>query len=276
MEYAVKATGVCKDYGSFSLKSVDLEIPKGFVTGLIGSNGAGKSTIMKCLTGAVIKDSGTVEFDDGLELKEIGLVFDECPFPQYMRCEQLDGIFTRMFDGWDGEKYFAHLQQFGIDRKKKVKDLSRGMSMKLQVAVAFSHPTKLLILDEPTAGMDPASRDEFLDSLREYMQDEEHAILISSHITTDLEKIADYVSFMKNGQILVSSGKDELEETYGLLKTGGECPIDKELVICSRHSESNTVYLINDKAGVREAYPELVVDDATLEDIMVMFARGDY
>ncbi|MCQ2079740.1 MAG: ABC transporter ATP-binding protein [archaeon] len=274
MDFAIKMTDVRKDYGTFSLKDFSLEIPRGYVTGLIGSNGAGKSTMMKCITGAVIMDSGNVEMGNGMILKDFGVVFDECPFPQYIDCLHLSTIFGKMFDGWDQRRYLELLSKYGIDQRKKVKDLSRGMSMKLQIAVAFSHPTRFLMLDEPTAGMDPASRDEFLDDLREYMQDEDHTILISSHITTDLEKVADYIVFINGGEMMVQDEKDRFTETYGIVRHAGECPLDRELILSVRHHAHGSDYLVGDKAGVREAYPELVVDDACLEDIMVMIARG--
>lgn len=275
MESAVSLSAVRKDYGGFVLKDVSFDIPRGYVTGIIGNNGAGKSTLIKCIGGAVNADSGSIVLNAGLDKSGIGYVFDECPYPQYFDCEHLSRMFGMMFGSWDESKYYAYLSEFGIDRKKKVKDLSRGMGMKLQVAVCFSHATQMLILDEPTAGMDPASRDEFLDILREYMRDETHTVFMSSHITGDLERIADFIVFVKDGEKVLEGEKDVILESYGLLKSGnGACPLEKEHIVCSRHGEFGTDYLVRDKHGIREAYPELVVDDVSLENLMVMFCRG--
>ena len=275
MTDAIKISGLNKTFGSFSLRDIDLEIPRGFIVGMIGENGAGKSTLIKCITGAIIPDSGDVRVSVD-EPGDIGIVFDDCHLPMNLNTEQIGRLMASMFRNWDQARYDSLIDEYGLDRDKKISTFSRGMKMKMQVAVALSHNPRILILDEPTAGMDPAARDEFLDLVMGYIQDENHTVLISSHITSDLEKVADYIVFIHKGRILISDEKDAILERYGLVKCGREDfdRLDKESIVSHRDGDVVVTALTNDKQGMREAYPELVVDDATLDDIMVMIVRG--
>lgn len=276
MTNAIKISGLNKTFGSFSLRDIDLEIPRGYIVGMIGENGAGKSTLIKCITGAVIPDSGTVDIPDG-DRRNIGIVFDDCHLPMNLNIEKIGRIMRDMFPSWDQDTFDRLVLGYGLDREKKLSTFSRGMKMKMQVAVALSHDPGTLILDEPTAGMDPAARDEFLDLIMEYIQDEEHTVLISSHITTDLERIADYIVFMHKGRLILSDEKDSILERYGLVRCGKDAydALDRDSIVTSRTSDLGVTTLTADKHGMREAYPELVVDDATLDDILVMIVRGD-
>lgn len=276
MTNAIKISGLNKTFGSFSLRDIDLEIPRGYIVGMIGENGAGKSTLIKCITGAVIPDSGTVDIPDG-DRRDIGIVFDDCHLPMNLNIEQIGRILKNVFPSWDQDTFDRLVLGYGLDREKKLSTFSRGMKMKMQVAVALSHDPGTLILDEPTAGMDPAARDEFLDLIMEYIQDEEHTVLISSHITTDLERIADYIVFMHKGRLILSDEKDSILERYGLVRCGKDAydALDRDSIVTSRTSDMGVTALTTDKQGMREAYPELVVDDATLDDILVMIVRGD-
>ena len=276
MTNAIKISGLNKTFGSFSLRDIDLEIPRGYIVGMIGENGAGKSTLIKCITGAVIPDSGTVDIPGG-DRGDIGIVFDDCHLPMNLNIEQIGRIMRDMFPSWDQDTFDRLVLGYGLDRDKKLSTFSRGMKMKMQVAVALSHDPGTLILDEPTAGMDPAARDEFLDLIMEYIQDEEHTVLISSHITTDLERIADYIVFMHKGRLILSDEKDSILERYGLVRCGKDAydTLDRDSIVTSRTSDMGVTALTTDKQGMREAYPELVVDDATLDDILVMIVRGD-
>ena len=281
MDNAVEIRGLCKSFGSFGIRDLDLDIPRGYVVGLIGENGAGKTTLIKCITDANIPDSGEVRLfgsqeRDGSEGR-LGVVFDECHFFQQMNGEQIGKLMSSLFANWDDARYRTLMNDFGIPLDKRIKDYSRGMRMRIQVAVALSHSPDLVIMDEATAGMDPAARDEFLDLVMEYMQDEGHTVLMSSHITSDLERIADYIVFIHQGRIVMNGPKDEILENYGIV-SGGESAVlavGRENIVSVKRDQFSTSALVRDRRGVAEAYPELVVDPASLDDIMVMVIRGD-
>ena len=281
MDNAVEIRGLCKSFGSFGIRDLDLDIPRGYVVGLIGENGAGKTTLIKCITDANIPDSGEVRLfgsqeRDGSEGR-LGVVFDECHFFQQMNGEQIGKLMSSLFANWDDARYRTLMNDFGIPLDKRIKDYSRGMRMRIQVAVALSHSPDLVIMDEATAGMDPAARDEFLDLVMEYMQDEGHTVLMSSHITSDLERIADYIVFIHQGRIVMNGPKDEILESYGIVK-GSESAVlavGRENIVSVKRDQFSTSALVRDRQGVAEAYPELVVDPASLDDIMVMVIRGD-
>ena len=274
MDNAVEIRGLCKSFGSFGIRDLDLDIPRGYVVGLIGENGAGKTTLIKCITGANIPDSGEVRLFGSLDRNgsegRLGVVFDECHFFQQMSGEQIGKLMSSLFAEWDDARYRTLMSDFGIPLDKKVKDYSRGMRMRIQVAVALSHSPDLVIMDEATAGMDPAARDEFLDLVMGY-------VLMSSHITSDLERIADYIVFIHQGRIVMNGPKDEILESYGIVK-GSESAVlavGRENIVSIKRDQFSTSALVRDRRGVAEAYPELVVDPASLDDIMVMVIRGD-
>ena len=226
-------------------------------------------------------DSGTISLFGSQDRKgtegRVGVVFDECHFFQQMNGEQTGKLMSSLFPNWDDARYRSLMSSFGIPLDKRIKDYSRGMRMRIQVAVALSHNPDLVIMDEATAGMDPAARDEFLDLVMEYMQDEGHTVVMSSHITSDLEKIADYIVFIHQGRIVMNGPKDEILENYGIVR-GGEAAvlaIGRENIVSVKRDEFSTSALVRDRNGVAEAYPELVVDPASLDDIMVMVIRGD-
>ncbi len=263
--------GLRKTYGDFVLDIPELTLERGFVTGVIGDNGAGKTTLIRCLTGAAIVDSGDIDL--GTDVVS-GVIFDECPYPEDLRLKDLSSIFAHMFDGWDSDRFAGLCKDFGIDSKKKVKEYSRGMRMKVQAAVALSHPTGLLLLDEPTAGMDPAAREEFLDLIRGYMTDDDSTVVISSHITSDLEKIADYIVFIHNGKIILFDEKDSILARFGILHASNDSEIAGDKVICSRKTQYEHTYLIDDRDSFIAAHPDEKVDPASLEDIMIMITKG--
>lgn len=278
MENIIEARGLVKTVGSFRLVA-NLEIPSGYVIGLIGENGAGKTTLIKCMTGVNRVGSGEVSFM-GKPLAdrvpgEIGIVFDDCHFPGGMDGSHLDRLMGGLFPNWDGTRFAELMDSFDIPMDKKVKEYSRGMRMKVQVAVALSHDPRLLILDEATAGMDPAARDEFLEMVRDFACDEDHTVVMSSHITSDLEKIADYIVFIHRGRIILNAPKDEILESYGIAKgSEGALRALGDEMIAFRRGDYSCEALVADRCGVAEAYPELVVDPASLDDIMVMIVRG--
>lgn len=272
-----------KTYPEFALKNINLTIPHGMIIGLIGENGAGKSTLLKAILGLIKIDHGDITILNehnsfSKQLKEqIGVVFDNGDFPETYTPKKLNNVMKNMYIRWNETKYFSLLHQLEIPENRKIKHLSKGMKMKLAIIVAFSHHSKLLILDEPTSGLDPIIRDDILDLFLEFVQDEEHAILVSSHITSDLEKIADYIVFIHEGQIIFQKEKDELLYKYGILKCTPEQfdKLDKDYIITYRKQPYEWQVLISDREYVENAYSEMVVSSATIDEIMMLYIRGE-
>ncbi len=280
MEFAIKTEGLTKDFGAFKLDTVNLTLPGGTILGLIGENGAGKSTLLKCLLGILHPTSGRIELlgqPPAQALAQVGYVPDECPFASVLKVEQVGAMCAGLFPGWDAALFAQYLTKFDLPAARKVKDLSRGMGMKLTIAAALSHRPKLLILDEATAGLDPVVRDEILDEFLSFLADEDHAILISSHITSDLEKVCDYVTYLHAGRITVTGAKDELLSTYGKLSCT-RADLDRvpaDLLVGSRTGEFGAQALVSDRSALRRACPDLTVEPPTLEDIMIFTTRGE-
>lgn len=273
---------VSKSYKEFTLKDISFDVPRGTIIGLIGENGAGKTTLIKLILDLERKDSGTIElfgFDnttiDRKYFNDIGVVFDDKVFPPELTSEQLNKIFYNLYDYWNEDKFFSLLENFKVSKSKKVSELSKGMYMKLAICVCLAHNPKLLILDEPTSGLDPVSRDELLDILMDFIQDENNSVILSSHITSDLDKIADYIAFIHEGQLAFFESKDELLYNYKLLKcnTADFEKIKKEHIIRYTKSENGYKVLIN-KQEVKDMYNDMVLDDVNVEDIMLMYAKG--
>ncbi len=280
LDNAVEVRGLCKSFGDFGIRDLDLDVPRGYIVGLIGENGAGKTTLIKCITGANGFDSGTIRLLDGIGNEvpgRVGIVFDECRFPKPLSCGKIAELMADLVPNWDDPRYKALLERFSIPLDRKVRDLSRGMSMKVQVAVAMSQGADLLIMDEATSGMDPAARDDFLDIVREYMLDEGHTVLMSSHITSDLERIADYIVFLHGGRVVLSGPKDDILDNYGVVKGSEELisTLDPSIVKGIRREAYSCSVLVSDRGSVKASDPDVVVDPATLDDIMVIIVRGE-
>ncbi|HJK58940.1 MAG TPA: ABC transporter ATP-binding protein [Methanocorpusculum sp.] len=284
MEYAINVTGLCKSYQDFALDNVSFAVPKGSIMGFIGENGAGKSTTIKAMLNLIHRDAGNVEILgmdlDGheKEIKErIGVVFDECCFHDNLTPADISKILGNIYQNWDGKLYQKYLVQFGLDEKKKIKEFSRGMKMKLGIAAALAHRPDVLILDEATSGLDPIVREEILDIFLDFIQDENHAILISSHITSDLDKIADYLTFIHHGRIILSSGRDDLMDSMGIVKCGAEDleKIEQDQIIRYRKNQFGCEVLIRNKRSFAVGHPEMVIDPVTTEAIMLFYSRGE-
>ncbi len=223
---ALELKNVCKRYGDFVLDNLDLTLPAGCIMGLVGENGAGKSTTIKLILDMVKKDAGAITVlgrdstQSTLDKKDIGVVLDDIGLPGCLNTRQVGRVMAGVFDNWDQDAYTGYLKQLAIPEKKSYKDFSRGNRMKLGVAIALSHHPKLLLLDEPTGGLDPVARDAVVDIFGQFTRDETHAVLISSHIVSDLEKICDYIAFLHKGKLLLCQEKDALKEQYGLLHCG--------------------------------------------------------
>ena len=227
---AIQLSHINKSFGDFAIRDLCLEVPSGTICGLVGENGAGKSTTIRLLMGALRPDSGTasvlgtdVSSPEFREVKEdVGVVLDEAYFPESLNAVQVGRIMAGTYRRWDQGLYDGYLKRFDLPLKKQFKDFSRGMRMKLAIAVALSHQPKLLVLDEATAGLDPIVRDEVLDLFNEFTREEDHSILISSHILSDLEKLCDYIAFLHKGDLLFCEEKDRLLEEYGIFEDSRE------------------------------------------------------
>lgn len=284
MEKSIEVKNLEKRYEGFTLGKIDLEIPAGEIIGLIGENGAGKTTFIKSILNIVSKDSGDIKiFDKDFkenegEIKEnIGAVLDETFFPELMNAKDINLVMKDIFKKWDEKLFNDYLKKFALPNNKPIKTFSKGMKKKLEIATALSHHPKLLILDEPTSGLDPVVRNEVLDIFLEFMQNEENTIIFSTHITSDLEHIADRIVFIDNGKILLNKSRDDIMDNYGILK----CDIDKidevekEDIVRFKKNKYNYEILVENKEKAMNRYKDLVVDKITLEDLMVLYIKGE-
>ncbi|MEK5478647.1 ABC transporter ATP-binding protein [Paenibacillus sp. FSL R5-0407] len=270
-----------KKYPNFQLKDISFQLEKGYIMGFIGANGAGKTTTIKSMLNMIRIDSGEVRIlgkniaEHETELKqEIGLAFGGVDFYTRSKLKVMTGVIKKFYKNWDQDTYYKYLRRFKLDENKKIAELSAGMRVKYNLALALSHGAKLLILDEPTSGLDPAARDDLLDIFQELVVDGEISILFSTHITSDLEKCADYITFIDNGQIVASSEKNELLESYRLLN-GSESQLNqvKDKMISYKVNSFGFTGLIRSSdfdsgSGIRAATP-------SLEEIMIYFARKE-
>lgn len=283
MDNILEVRNLTKQYADFTLDHVSFSIPKGTIMGLIGENGAGKSTTINAILDLIHKDDGTVTFwgqelSSAKQLKEdIGVVFDGINFYETLTAAKVGKISQTAYKQWDDRLYREYLNRFQLPTDKEIKTFSKGMKMKLCIAVALSHRPKLLILDEATSGLDPVMRDDILDVFLEFVQDEEHSILISSHITTDLEKVADSITFIHQGKVLFCKAKDELRYQYGIIRCGAAAfdEIDKSEILAYRKEDYQWNVLVADKEKARRRYKNAVVDDAAIDDILLLYVKGE-
>ena len=283
MDTILQVEDLTKEYAGFKLDHVSFSLPSGAIMGLIGENGAGKSTTINAILNLIKKDAGRVTFwgqelEAGKALKEdIGVVFDDINFYETLTPAKVGRISAEAYRQWDDALYGEYLKRFQISPKKEIKTLSKGTKMKLCIAVALSHRPRLLILDEATSGLDPVMRDDILDIFLDFVQDENHSILMSSHITTDLEKVADYITCIHQGKVLFSKSKDELRYQYGIIRCGAALydQIDQEEILACRKDAYQWNILVGDKEKARKKYKTAVVDDATLDDILLLYVKGE-
>jgi ABC-2 type transport system ATP-binding protein len=282
MENAIEVTGIGKRYKSFALRDVTFSLPAGQVMGFIGPNGAGKTTTIRILLGLARADSGSASllgldpWRDAPKLHErLGFVQDEACLNGELNTKELGWICRGLYASWDGERYRAHLSRFGLLEKQRIKEYSKGMKVKLLLAMALSHGAELILMDEPTSGLDPVFRSEFLDELFSYIQDENRSVFFSTHITADLERVADRVTFINAGQIVFSKTRDEIRDSYRLVRGPAE-RLDEALTqrfIGLRRAATSFNGLSDSPEWLD---PALVSEPASLEDIMVYTTREDY
>ncbi len=282
-ENILEVRNLNKNYKGFKLKDINLTLPKGMIMGLIGENGAGKTTTIKSILNLTKVDSGEVKIfglnikEDEKKIKEdIGVVLDDSFFSEHLTAEDINQIMKNIYENWDENLFFKYLVDFKLPLKQEFKEFSSGMKVKLKIATAISHHPKLLILDEPTSGLDPVARSEILDIFQDFIQNGENSILVSSHITSDLEHIADYITFISDGRILLSKTRDELLDEYGIVHCTEEefKKIDKKDYL--RYKKNKYAYdvLIEDKKEFKKRYELKVIDKPTLDDIMVIYIKG--
>ncbi len=281
MSDAVVINGLCKEFNTFSLDNVSFSLPEGYVMGLIGPNGAGKTTTIKLMLNMLKKSSGEIKIlgmdsiEDQNRIKEnLGAVFDSNYFVQDWTVKQVEKSIGIFYSSWNTAQFQEMLRKFKLDPNKKVKELSRGMQMKLMLACAFSHDAKLLILDEPTSGLDPVARDELLDIISEYIQDGKRSVLFSTHITSDLDKIADYITFINNGKVFYTGPKDDFVEGFRMVKGGNnELSNEKEHKLLGvRKYSTGFEGLI--RTADSKYFNNLNIEPVSIEDIIIYTSKG--
>lgn len=282
MTDAIKIKNLTKKFGNFRLGPLDLEVKKGAITGFIGENGAGKSTTIKLILDVISSDGGTIEIfgkdigDLSVDEKyKLGFVFDDLFLPGSMKIDEIEKFHSLLYKNhWEKGTFYEFIDNFALPIDIPINTFSRGMKMKLGLALAMSHAAEILILDEPTSGLDPVVRDDFLDILLDFIQDEDHTVLISSHILSDLEKIADYIAFIHKGELIFNEEKDGLSEKYGLVSLGDEEyeSLDKSALVGVRKHQFGRECLVK-----REKMPDgFDIERPSIEDIMVYMIKEAY
>lgn len=283
MENIIEIKNLNKLYKKFQLKDISLSLPKGFIMGIIGENGAGKSTLIKLIMNLVKRDSGSIDVFgmDNLkferEVKErIGFVYDQCYYYDHISLEENGKMAAKLYSNWDNAKFNKYINKFSLNQKQLLKELSKGMRMKFSLCIALSHGAELIIMDEPTAGLDPIVRSEVLEELQRLLETENISVIISTHITEDLEKIADYITFIKGGEVVFSMPKDEIEDSYKVVK-GSKSLLTKEVESLFEGITRNNYGFegLTQKAEeVRRALGnEVIFERASLEEIMVFHKK---
>lgn len=286
MENILELQQVCKAFpkSGFTLDKISFSVPYGAIMGFVGENGAGKTTTIGCILNTVSKDSGMIKLfgkemqDSDTDTKEkIGVVYDGDNFPGYLSAEELSQIMQGVYANWDNSLFQKYLRDFNLSVKQKIKNYSRGMTMKLAIAAALAHHPQLMILDEATSGLDPIMRDEMLDVFLEFVQEESHSILLSSHITSDLEKVADYITFIHNGKLIMIVSKNDLVYNYAVMrcKESQFLALDPGDIIAYRKRDFQIDVLVSDGKEAQRKYKGVVVDHVSVDEIMLLLVKGE-
>jgi len=284
MEYALSVKNLTKKYKDFKLEDISIDIPAGSVVGLIGENGAGKSTFINALLNIVKPDEGEINIlGKNLEVYEkeikedIAVIFDKTHYHPSFTPKFIGNMLSKIYESWDNEKYLTMLNKFNIPVNKKIKGLSKGMTMKMEFAAALSHNPKFLILDEATSGLDPVFRDEILDMLREFTIEEDKTILISSHITSDLDKIADYIAFIHEGKLKFVKTYEDISENYGVISCKKDFmdSLNKDDIASYKKEAFGYKVLVKNRIEIMNVYKDLIIDKASIEDVMLFYIKGE-
>ena len=286
MENILELQQICKTFpkSNFILDKLSFSLPYGAILGFVGENGAGKTTTIGCILNTVRKDSGMVKLfgkemrDIDTDIREkIGVVYDGDNFPGFWTAKQLSQVMEGIYTQWDNALFQKYLEDFHLPVKQKIKNYSRGMTMKLAIAVALSHHPQLLILDEATSGLDPIMRDEMLDVFLEFVQEESHSILLSSHITSDLEKVADYITFIHNGKLILTASKNDLVYHYAVMRCRESqfLALDPGDIIAYRKRDFQIDVLVNNGKEAQRKYKGSVVDHVSVDEIMLLLVKGE-
>ncbi|OKZ59867.1 MAG: ABC transporter [Clostridium sp. CAG:354_28_25] len=284
MEATIKVKNLNKKYEGFELKNISFEIPEGSIVGLIGENGAGKTTTIKSILN-IIRSEGEIQVlgkdikQNEKEIKsKLGVVLDDSFLSEYLTPKKINSIMKNFYNTWDNKLFENYIKIFKLPENKMIKDFSSGMKMKLKIATAISHKPQILILDEPTSGLDPIVRNEILDIFRQFIaEDETRSILVSTHITTDLEHISDYIMFIKNGEITLNLPTSEILENYGIVKCDEKdfSKISKEDYEYYRKEKYQYEVLVKNKKMIKSKYGISTIDKASIEDIMLFYIKGE-
>lgn len=286
MEHILELQQVSKTFpnSGFTLDQVSFALPYGAIMGFVGENGAGKTTTIGCILNTIAKDYGTIKLfgkemlDSDTDIREkIGVIYDGDNFPSYLTAEQLSQVMEGLYTQWDDALFQQYLKDFDLPEKQKIKSYSRGMTMKLAISVALSHHPQLLILDEATGGLDPIMRDEILDVFLEFVQEEEHAILLSSHITSDLEKIADYITFIHNGKLILTASRNDLVYHYAVMRCRESqfLALDPDDILAYRKRDFQIDVLVTDGKKAQKKYKDVIIDHVSLDEIMLLLVKGE-
>lgn len=285
MNHILEIKNVNKSYDNFRLKNISFTLDKGYIMGFIGPNGAGKSTTIKLIMNLLKRDSGEIKvfgldnIKDEREIKQkIGFIYDKNHFYDELALKNMKKIISNFYDNWNDGLYHKYIKSFDLNEDKKIKELSKGMQMKFSLALALSHDAQLIIMDEPTSGIDPIFRSEILDILMDIIQDENKAIFFSTHITTDLEKIADYITLINDGNLLFSKSKEEVLDNYSIVKGSNEILTEelKKKFIGIKNNKFGFEALTLEAIGIRKDYGErLMIERPTIDDIMLYTYRGN-
>ncbi len=284
MTNCLEVRNLHKKYNDFELKNINFDLPKGAIMGFIGENGSGKTTTIKAILNIIKQYDGEIRLfglnsrDHDKEIKDkVGVVLDDMFFSEILTPNDINNVMKDMYQKWDNKMFYNYLNEFSLNAKRPIKTFSKGMRKKLEIVTALSHHPQLLILDEPTAGLDPVARAEVIELFQNFIQNEECSILLSSHITTDLEHIADYITFINNGEIMLSKTCNELLENYGIVKCSKQDfeKFDKGDYVKFRKSKYQYEVLIEDVKKFKRKYNTAVIDKITLDDLMLLMIKGE-
>ena len=284
MDYAIEIDHLTKHYPDFTLNDITLHIPSGSIVGVIGENGAGKSTLFRSMLGIIHCDAQHLQYfgqnfrEIEKEIKEqIAVIFDHTHFNQKFTPKFIGSLMSRTYRNWNMETYQNYLSHFHIPPTKRLEKFSRGMKMKLEFAIAFSHDARLWILDEATSGLDPIVRDDVLSMIRTFTEEEDHTVLMSSHITSDLDKIADYIAYIHEGRLVFMKSCEEIQEDHGVIHAGKDLltALNSEDVIAYIKEPYSYSILISHRSSIQQTFPDLEIQRPSVEELMLFYAKGE-